>query len=167
LYDPMSEAPDPAFETSCTPPAEGWGVLDATKTNQESMDATFTAASALPGYAGAWIDQPVDPSLEAGANDPTKLIINVAVTEDVEGADAKLRETWGGALCVSEATYTESELNEVAMELQKLPGVITSSAADDVVQIGVLFDDGSLQEWADETYGEGRVEITSTLVPVG
>ena len=46
-------------------------------------------------------------------------------------------------------------------------GVITSSAADDVVRIGVLFDDGSLQEWADATYGEGRVEITSTLVPVG
>ena len=98
-------------------------------------------------------------------NDPTKLIINVAVTEDVAGAEAELRETWGGALCVSEAAYTESELNELAMELQKLPGVTSSSAAADVVQIGVFFDDGSLQQWADATYGEGRVEITSTLVP--
>lgn len=167
LYDPMSQAPDPEFATPCDPPAEGWGVLDAAKTSQESLDATFNAASALPGYAGSWISQPLDPGVENGVMDLTKVIINVAVTEGVEGADAKLRETWGGALCVSEAAYTEAELNELAMELQKLPGVTTSSAADDVVQIGVLFDDGSLQDWADATYGEGRVEITSTLTPVG
>lgn len=165
LYDPMSEAPDPELATPCPAPAEGWGVIDAATTTQETMDATFAAASALPGYAGAWIDQPQEPG-QVAENDPTKVIINVAVTEDVEGADAELRETWGGALCVSEAKYTESELNDVAMELQKLPGVTSSSAADDVVDIGVLFDDGSLQAWADEAYGEGRVEITSTLVPV-
>lgn len=166
LYDPISEAADPELTTPCDPPAEGWGVLDAAKITQESMDATLNAASALPGYAGAWISDPLDPGVENGVMDLGKVIINVAVTEDVEGADAKLRETWGGALCVSEATYTESELNKLAMELQKLPGVTTSSAADDVVQIGVLFDDGSLQSWADATYGEGRVEITSTLKPV-
>jgi len=166
LYDPMSEAPDPEFTTPCEPPAEGWGVVDADLATQEAMDATFNAAATLPGYAGAWIDQPDDATGEAGMNDPTKLIVNVAVTEDVAGAEAELRETWGGALCVSEAAYTEAELNDLAMELQKLPGVTTSSAADDVVHIGVLFDDGSLQDWADETYGAGRVEITSTLTPV-
>ena len=166
LYDPMSEAPDPEFTTPCEPPAEGWGVVDADLATQEAMDATFNAAATLPGYAGAWIDQPDDATGEAGMNDPTKLIINVAVTEDVAGAEAELRETWGGALCVSEAAHTEAELNDLAMELQKLPGVTTSSAADDVVHIGVLFDDGSLQDWADETYGAGRVEITSTLTPV-
>lgn len=166
LYDPMSEGPDPELATPCEAPAEGWGVIDAAKTSQESMDATFNAASALPGYAGSWISQPLDPGVENGLMDLTKVIVNVAVTEDVEGADAKLRETWGGALCVSEAKYTESELNELAMELQKLPGVTSSSAANDVVDIGVLFDDGSLQAWADAAYGEGRVEITSTLVPI-
>jgi hypothetical protein len=163
LYDPMSEAPEPELTTPCAAPAEGWGVIDAATTSQQSMDATFNAAAALPGYAGAFIDQPDD---AAAANDPARLIINVSVTEDVAGAEAKLRETWGGALCVSEAKYTEAELNDLAMELQKLPGVTTSSAADDVVQIGVLFDDGSLQDWADATYGAGRVEITSTLTPV-
>jgi len=167
LYDPMSEAPEPEFATPCPAPAEGWGVVDPATANQEAMDATFAAATALPGYAGAWIDQPDDPAVEGGMNDPTRLIINIAVTEDVAGAEATLRETWGGALCVSKAEYTEAELNELAMELQKLPGVTTSSAADDVVRVGVLFDDGSLQEWADATYGEGRVEITSILVPAG
>lgn len=150
LYDEVSQAPGPDLTTPCPPPAEGWGVVDPAQATQEAMDATFAAASALPGYAGAWIDDS---------------IINVAVTKDVAAAEARLRETWGGALCVSEAAYTEAELNALAMELQRLPGVTTSSGADDVVQIGVLFDDGSLQAWADETYGEGRVEISSTLVP--
>lgn len=162
LYDPMSQAPEPELTTPCEPPADGWGVIDPAKVTQEAMDATFAAASALPGYAGAFIDQPEDP---AAANDPAAIIINVAVTKDVAGAEARLRETWGGALCVSEAAYTEAELNDLAMELQKLPGVTSSSAADDVVEIGVLFDDGSLQDWADATYGAGRVEITSTLTP--
>ncbi|UUZ60476.1 hypothetical protein [Nocardioides sp. B-3] len=163
LYDPTSRAPEPELTTPCEPPAEGWGVVDPAMATQEAMDATFTAAAALPGYAGSFIDQPDDP---AAANDPTRLVINVAVTKDAAGAEAKLRETWGGALCVSEAAYTEAELNELAMELQKLPGVTSSSAAADVVQIGVLYDDGSLQDWADATYGDGRVEITSTLTPV-
>ena len=109
----------------------------------------------------------MDPSPDpTSTNDPTKVIINVAVTEDVEGAEATLRETWGGALCVSPARYTEAELNEVSMELQPLPGVLATSAAADVVQAEVLYDDGSLQAWADEEYGEGRVEITSALQPV-
>lgn len=163
LYDAMSQAPEPELTTPCDPPADGWGVVDPAKTSQVSMDATFTAAAALPGYAGAFIDQPDD---AAAANDPTQLIINVAVTKDPAAAEATLRETWGGALCVSEAAYTEAELNDLAMELQKLPGVTTSSAAADVVQIGVLFDDGSLQDWVDATYGAGRVEISSTLVPM-
>ncbi|HXH79021.1 hypothetical protein [Nocardioides sp.] len=170
LYDAVSEPAEPDFETPCDEPSGGWTMIDPATTTQEGMDATFAAAGRLPGYAGAWIDQSINEADqpapgEAAVNDPTSMIINVAVTEDVAGAEATLRETWGGALCVSEAAYTEAELNEIAMELQELPGVTTSSAADDVVQIGVLHDDGSLQAWADETYGEGRVEISATLVP--
>lgn len=172
LYDAMSEPATPDLETPCEEPAGGWTMVDPATTTQEAMDATFAAAGRLPGYAGAWIDQSLDAADEpapgeAAVNDPTSLIINVAVTEDAAGAEATLRETWGGALCVSEAAYTEAELNEIAMELQELPGVTSSSAADDVVQIAVLFDDGSLQAWADETYGEGRVAVSSVLVPAG
>jgi hypothetical protein len=127
------------------------------------MDATFTEASRLPGFAGAWMDTSQDPG---ATDDPTKVIIDVAVTEDVAGAEATLRRTWGGALCVSEARYTEAELNAISLDLQKLPGVLSTSAADDVVRAEVLYDDGSLQTWVDEEYGEGRVEVTSALQPV-
>lgn len=163
LYDALNEEPEPLPGTPCEPPAGGWGVVDAATATPEAMDATFTEASRLPGFAGTWLDQSQDPG---ATNDPTKVIVNVAVTEDVEGAEETLRETWGGALCVSQARYTEAELNEISMELQALPGVLTTSGAADVVQAEVLYDDGSLQAWADEEYGEGRVEITSALRPV-
>ena len=35
---------------------------------------------------------------------------------------------------------------------------------DGYVSVDVVHDDGSLQAWADETYGEGVVVITSALV---
>ena len=44
--------------------------------------------------------------------------------------------------------------------------MLSTSGAADVVQAEVLYDDGSLQAWADGEYGEGRVEITSALQPV-
>ncbi|KRF36891.1 hypothetical protein ASG94_05700 [Nocardioides sp. Soil805] len=163
LYDALNEEPEPLPGTPCEPPSGGWGVVDAAKVTPEAMDATLTEAARLPGFGGTWMDTSRDPS---STNDPTKVIINVAVTGDVAAAEATLRETWGGALCVSPARYTEAELNEVSLELQKLPGVLSSSAADDVVTADVLYDDGSLQSWADEEYGEGRVEITSALQPV-
>ena len=73
----------------------------------------------------------------------------------------------GGSLIgLAAVLMTEAELNEISMELQSLPGVLTTSGAADVVHAEVLHDDGSLQAWADEEYGAGRVEITSALQPV-
>lgn len=175
LYDVPSTPPvGPDFETPCKTPAGGWVVVDAASATPESMDATLTVAAQLPGYADAWLDQSINPAFDSEEpgddellNDPTKLVLNVAVTKDVAGAEAKLRETWGGALCVSEATRTDADLTKIATELQQVPGVTSAAAVDDVVQLGVLFDDGSFQDWADETYGAGRVEVSSTLLPIG
>ncbi len=163
LYDALNEGPEPLPGTPCEAPAGGWGVVDAGRATPEAMDATYTEAARLPGFGGAWMDTSQDPS---STNDPTKVIINVAVTEDVEAAEATLREIWGGALCVSPARYTEAELNAISMELQRLPGVLSTYAADDVVTAEVLHDDGSLQSWVDAEYGAGRVEVISALQPV-
>jgi hypothetical protein len=163
LYDALAEEPEPLPGTPCDPPEGGWAVVDAARATPEALDATLTEAARLPGLAGTWLDHSEDPS---ATSDPTEVIVNVAVTEDVEGAEATLRETWGGALCVSPARYTEAELNEISMELQRLPGVLSTSGAADVVHAEVLHDDGSLQAWADQEYGAGRVEITSALRPV-
>jgi hypothetical protein len=130
---------------------------DATTTDPDmatpaDMDATLTAAAALPTYSTAWLSNGT---------------ISVAVTEDPEGAEAELRKTWGGLLCVTTVERTEADLNTVNQELQAALGeqLLTSgSTAPDSLDAQVVYDDGSIQEWADATYGDGLVRISSALV---
>jgi len=149
LYDVMAEPePDP-LAAAC----DDATTTDTSKTTPEDMDATLAAASALPTYATAWL---------------TGNTINVAVTGDAEGAEAELRRTWGGMLCVTTVERTDADLNAVNEELQAALGdqLLTSgSFAPDSLDAQVVFDDGSIQEWADETYGEGLVRISSALEP--
>ncbi|WP_126688269.1 hypothetical protein [Nocardioides ferulae] len=57
------------------------------------------------------------------------------------------------------------ELEVVVGEVMALPGA-TSASADEVrVTVEVVHDDGSLQRWADETYGADVVNVVSLLVP--
>src|SRR6478735_7219288 len=130
LYDTMAAPEEEPLAAACDDPT----TTDTAKATPEDLDATLAAASALPTYASAWL---------------TGDTINVAVTEDPEGADA--------------------ELNEVNQELQAALGdqLLTSgSTSPDSLDAHVVYDDGSIQEWADATYGDGLVRISSALVPV-
>ena len=148
LYDPIAmpteEPPGPACESPAT--------TDPDLATPEAMDATLAAASALPGLAMTWLSGNT---------------INVAVAKDAAGAETTLRETWGGPLCVTTAERTEAELNTISQELQaELPSLLTSgSMAADSIDAQVVFDDGAIQAWADQTYGEGLVTVTSALLP--
>lgn len=149
LYDPMAQPQDEGLGAACEAPE----TTDTTRTTPEDLDATLAAASALPGYATAWL---------------TGTTINVAVTEDAEGAEAALRGTWGGPLCVTTVERTDADLNAINQELQAALGdqLLTSgSFAPDSLDAEVVFDDGSIQDWVDATYGDGLVRITSALVP--
>jgi hypothetical protein len=149
LYDVMVEAEQDPLAAAC----DDATTTDTAKATPEDMDATLAAASALPTYATAWL---------------TGNTINVAVTEDAEGAEAELRRTWGGMLCVTTVERTEADLNTINQELQAELGeqLLTSgSFAPDSLDAQVVFDDGSIQDWADEVYGEGLVRISSALVP--
>lgn len=150
LYDAMAEPQDEPLGAACETPA----TTDTEKTTPEDMDATLAAASALPGYATAWL---------------TGTTINVAVTEDAAGAESALRETWGGQLCVTTVERTDADLNAINAELQTALGasLLTSgSFQPDTLDAQVVFDDGSIQDWADATYGEGLVRVSSALNPV-
>lgn len=67
--------------------------------------------------------------------------------------------------------YTDRELLEIANELtDSLPGVqgaYGGEGTDGHVLADVIYDDGSLQAWADERYGAGVVLVSSALVDVG
>jgi hypothetical protein len=149
LYDTMAAPEEEPLAAACDDPT----TTDTARATPEDMDATLAAASALPTYASTWL---------------TGNTINVAVTEDAEGAEAELRRTWGGMLCVTTVERTDADLNEVNQELQAALGeqLLTSgSTSPDSLDAQVVYDDGSVQEWADATYGDGLVRVSSALVP--
>ncbi|KRE97476.1 hypothetical protein ASG76_01790 [Nocardioides sp. Soil774] len=151
LYDPMAAPPVDGLDAACSTP----GGSGAGRTSPEDLDATLAAASALPGYATSWLSGDT---------------INVAVTEDAAGAEATLRQTWDGGLCVTTVERTDADLTAINTELQAALGdqLLTSgSTAPDTLDAHVVFDDGSIQDWADATYGAGLVRVTSALVPAG
>jgi len=150
LYDTMAAPEEEPLAAACDDPT----TTDTAKATPEDLDATLAAASALPTYASAWL---------------TGNTINVAVTEDPEGAEAELRRTWGGMLCVTTVERTDADLNEVNQELQAALGeqLLTSgSTSPDSLDAQVVYDDGSIQDWADATYGDGLVRVSSALVAV-
>lgn len=151
LYDTVAKPEAGGLEPAC----DDATTTDAEMATPEDMDATLAAASALPTYATAWLSGNT---------------ISVAVTEDPDGAEAELRKTWGGLLCVTTVEKTDADLNTVNQELQAALGeqLLTSgSTSPDSLDAQVVFDDGSIQSWADETYGEGLVRVSSALELVG
>lgn len=174
-WDPIESRDEESFGTPCAEPAGGWAPIDPATTTDRTQQQAIRIANQLPSYAGLWVDQSINPAhdedpggleWEMRLNDPQLLILNVAVTGDVAEAEAAIREVWGGALCVSEAPYTDRELAKIQDEMRDLPGMRGSDRDSDGVSVWVIFDDGSLQAWADQEYGAGVVEVSSALEPV-
>ncbi|WP_309647615.1 hypothetical protein [Nocardioides sp.] len=62
--------------------------------------------------------------------------------------------------------YTDAELQEIATEVGDLPGAQGAYGGDGHVMVDVTYDDGSIQAWADEEYGESVVLVNPALVDV-
>lgn len=63
--------------------------------------------------------------------------------------------------------YDDAQLTAIAEELAQVDGVQGAYGADGHVLVDVVYDDGTLQTWADEQYGAGVVLVTSALVDAG
>ncbi len=165
-----------SLATPCPAPSGGWRPLDPARTTQTTLGAALAAAAGLPGYAGAWVDQSVNPADPATSpelmNDPAQLVLNVRVAGDLAGAEAALRVVWGGALCVSAGRHTAVEAQRIVDELSAqseqlgLLEAIGPAGTSDVVQIRVIHDDGGLQAELDRRYGAALVRVVSALEPV-
>lgn len=172
---PAAEEDDP-FATPCPEPEGGWVPLDPATTTERAQQQAIRVAHGLPGFGELWVDQSINPvadqepdgiEWELAMNDPRYTILNVAVTGDLAQAEAAIRQVWGGPLCVSEAALGHAELRRIGRDLGDLPGVLTYGGASYPLEATVTFDDGALQAWADQQYGEGTAVISSALVPVG
>jgi len=170
---PSSGVVTPEFQTPCPAPSGGWRVVDPALTTQASLDETLRQAQARSDFAGAWVDQSINPAMDGGVtpgnegelNDPSQLVLNIAVTGDLRAAELELRQTWGGALCISQAQHTERELQQIQSDLSSESGLLYSNAGNDHVEATVIWDDGSLQQRLDQRYGSGTVVVTSALQP--
>jgi hypothetical protein len=62
-------------------------------------------------------------------------------------------------------SYDQAELEDVATRLNKeLPGAQGAFADQGHVFVDVVYDDGSLQAWADEEYGKDVVIVVAALL---
>lgn len=176
LHDPVD------FTTPCPEPDGGWQVVDPALATAAAREEAFRVAAQLDGYAGAWLDQPLgsvpdpesddrdaarDADAEGSSGPASEGIVNVRVVGGVDAAEARIREVWGGPLCVTVAEHTEAELRSIQAEVTDRPDML--SAGTDVttgtVELYVIHDDGTLQTALDEKYGKGVVRVDSALVP--
>ncbi|WP_436794279.1 hypothetical protein [Actinospongicola halichondriae] len=167
VYDDVSGPTD--FATPCEAPDGGWSVIDEATATDEGQQAAAAYAQAQTDFAGLWVDQSMNSAAtELGMNDPTKLVLNVRFTGDLDRHESELRSRFGGALCVSEAERTEAELRSIQDEVFGSLDAFHASTdiVRGVVEIGVAVADPAVQAELDETYGAGVVELVGALRPV-
>lgn len=72
----------------------------------------------------------------------------------------------GEPLPMPDTDHTEAELQQIAEDVGDLPGAQGAYADRAHVLVDVLYDDGSIQDWADQEYGKDVVVVTSMFVDV-
>lgn len=160
-YDaPTRPEEEPIWHTPCETPEGGWAPVDATTTTEATLEEGIRVAHRLPGFGMLWVDH------SAGLA-PEETVLNVSVTEDPDGAEAAIRAVWGGPLCISDAPLSHGEIRQVGERMCDLPGVLMCAGDGYPIDVTVVFDDGTIQAWADREYGEGTVRVSSALTPVG
>jgi hypothetical protein len=165
-YDgPLPTPPEePALATLCPQRDDERRVVDGSRTSEAALRRTQRVAGQLEGFADTWLDESTTQD-EGKPSEPSQAVLNVRVTGDTDAAAVKLRETWGGRLCVSKALRSKADLRKVEESLDDLPEIEHMSSGFDQVSLLVVHDDGSLQRSLDEKYGVGVVVVTSQLQP--
>jgi len=110
------------------------------------------------------------PESEGGPRDPANTVVSVYVAGDPAEAEAAVREVWGGMLCVTEVERTEDEMERLQGQVLEadVPGMTqVGGNLDNVLELQVFHDDGSIQRWVDQEFGEGVVDVVSNLQLVG
>ena len=177
----VGDGGDRDFVTLCPVAAGGWGADDPGRASDEAFGAGATIAQDLPGYVTLWVDyaedlQPEELEERAMAGDPVLQIMNVVVTDDVEGAEAAIREAWRGPLCVTERPgHTEEELMAIRTEAERFIaeelGLEQTWSQDGdtglAAEVGVVVDPGGAGQAAlDARYSQGMVRLFPALRPV-
>jgi hypothetical protein len=162
-----ASAPAPDFSTPCQAPAGGWKLADPAKATDEALSQVNAVVAGLPDYGTLWIDGQQTGG-ETPMNDPQKSILNVTFTKDPAAHEAKIREVWGGLLCLSVAPRTEAELLKIQSELSGEEGMSwsTPDSRNGTVNVGVYAAHEKRQKELDAKYGPGVVLLHGVLKPI-
>ena len=94
----------------------------------------------------------------------------MSFTGDVAGHTGRLREVWGGALCVSQVPRSEAQLVAIQREVLQMEGLRGSSSGIDVYTNSVTVEPWVAwerqQKELDARYGAGAVALTGRLRPI-
>ncbi|NUW33254.1 hypothetical protein HTZ77_17710 [Nonomuraea sp. SMC257] len=171
----------PSFASPCPVPEGGRRPADPARTTQEALEATEQRLGNEAAVGGVWLDQGYLNAIpgydgskrewsEKYANDPTKLVLNVKFTGDLTGREAWIRESWGGALCVSQARRSLEALRRIQDSIgDDLGQPIVSTSVDimkEQVVVGVWVAGEKLRQRLEDKYGEGVVLLQGVLTPV-
>ncbi|MBE1590840.1 hypothetical protein ACFPOI_07370 [Nonomuraea angiospora] len=173
-----AKAAAPAHEedltSPCPAPEGGWRPVDPAKATQRALDEAMARAGTAQEFAGAWLDQSYMKGLPAEspeASDPRRLVLNLKFTGDLSGREAWIREVWGGALCVSGAARSQSELEAIQRQVEAELGDRLVSASSSVrgnqvtAQVWVATDE--LRRDLEARHGAGAVVLDGVLRPAG
>ncbi|MFG1702980.1 hypothetical protein ACFLIM_07290 [Nonomuraea sp. M3C6] len=161
------------FASPCPEPEGGWRPIDPAKTTERTMKEAMERARTAEEFAGTWIDrlgpQP-DPAKEEEL-DARRYVLNLRFTGDLSGREAWIREVWGGALCLTGAQRTETELHRIQRAIEaELAGGMVSTSPDEIanrVNAVVWLATDDLRRRLDEKYGGGAIALDGMLKPVG
>jgi hypothetical protein len=131
-------------------PLVGWSWRDHEGTFERAGDVRWGLFAVTGRFDGTTFT--VGDAVPAAVYDPGPLPPEPTPCEDVAAVDCH--------------GPTEQRIAEIAEELTSLPGMLTIVPSRFAVRADVVFDDGSLQAWADEAYGDGVVVIGSALEPI-
>lgn len=181
VADAATVPPAPDLRTRCPTPEGGWRPTDPALATEEARMAAMELATADPAYAGGWIDQSYLPegAPPEQANDPTRYVLNLQFTSDIEAQESQVRRVWGGALCVTQAEPAHADLLRIREELIGTSG--GTPAADDAepdywstsvneldnrVDVVAMIAWWEQQQALDERYGAGTVQLAGWLTPL-
>lgn len=169
--DPMPGRSD--YTSPCPVPAGGWKPVDPAKATDSTFEAVMVMVRHDPDFAGLWLDQKNTPSVDPNRggvhmNDPANLVLDIRFTKDLARHEADIRKVYGGAICLSRATYSWRQLFRAESQLVPGPGVIFSGLDDvtSTVQLHVWLATRSRQHQLDVKYGPGLVHLIGALEPI-
>ncbi|CAN5876906.1 hypothetical protein BH24ACT6_BH24ACT6_18010 [soil metagenome] len=163
-----TQGPDVDFPTPCDEPEGGWPKateqeLIAAAQRIESVrgrgsdTGTTSPGEAIDGFGGLWI-----------AREP--FVLNVRIVGDLAAADATIRTSYDGPLCLVPSERTLAELQDIQDEIGADPPEEMSTSNADVVSgvitVDLIAPNASLEASLAERYGDAVVVQVSGLIPI-